>query len=137
MTVPPEEIFDAELLTWARSLVTPMLDPDESLDDALYGTSHLAAKRATLHGRSPTSLDLLAQLLLWLWCIVNPPHHYQADFVEQLKRVRKELFAGAASGAVERLEAAVPASTLYVPIERLYDILALNNIHEFLRLPHD
>jgi hypothetical protein len=137
VAVPPEEIFDAELLTWARRLVTPTLDPDESLDDVLYGTSHLAAKRARLHGRSPISLDLLALLLLWDWCIIVNPDHYQADFVEQLRRVRKELFAGAASGAVERLEAAVPASTLYVSIERLYDLLALNNIHEFLRLPHD
>ena len=113
-----------------------MLDSDESLDDVLYATSHLAAKRARLHDRSPTSLDLLALLLIWLLCFVDR-HPYHPDFVEQLKGIRKELFAGAASGDVERLEAAVPASTLYVSIERLYDLLALNDIHEFLRLPHD
>jgi hypothetical protein len=136
VAVPPEEIFDTELLAWARRLVTPMLDPDESLDDVMYATSHLAAKRARLHHRSPISLDLLALLLIWILCVVDR-HPYQPDFVEQLKSIRKELFAGAASGDVERLEAAVPASTLYVSIERLHDLLALNDINEFLRLPHD
>jgi hypothetical protein len=136
VAIPPEELFETELLTWARALVTPMLDPDESLDDVMYATSHLAAKRASLHDRSPTSLDLLAQLLMWKICIVDP-HTYETGFVEQLKSIRKELFAGAASGDIEGLEAAVPASTLYVSIERLHDLLALNDIHEFLRLPPD
>lgn len=134
MALPPEEVFDAELLTWARRLVTPMLDPDESLDDVMFATSHLAAKRARLHGRSPNSLDLLALLLIFKLCVVDP-YPYQTEFVEQLKRVRKEWFAGAASGDVQRLEKLLPASTLSVPLEQLHDLLALNNVNEFLRLP--
>jgi hypothetical protein len=135
VVVPPEEHFGDNLRAWAEYLAAPNLRPGESLQDFMAGAMYLAEKRARLYRRPPppTSLDLLFQLLIWGICMFE--RYYPPGFGEQLGRIRQDLFTGAATGNLERLEAAVPDSTLLLPIETIYTLHALNNIDGFLRIP--
>jgi len=104
MSTPPEQSLGDDLRAWAERLVEPNLRPGESLQDFMAGAIHLAEKRARLHGRSrSTSLDLLFQLLCWDLCRFFPPS--RGKFEEKLGRIRQDVFAGAATGNFERLEA--------------------------------
>ena len=83
----PDQGYVITLANRAASRVR--LQPGESMDDALRGSSLIALRRASLFGRAPSVHDLNLALSLWGWTTADPP----ADLVA----VRKELFTGVGS----------------------------------------
>jgi len=85
-----------------------LLQPDESLDDAIHGCVPIALKRASLMGRAPVVHDLVVAFTVWGFLDEHPP--------EELVAIRKRLFAEIAhaghASEREKLVAMVPESTL-------------------------
>jgi hypothetical protein len=85
-----------------------LLQPDESLDDAIHGCVPIALRRASLMGRAPVVHDLVVAFTVWGFLDEQPP--------EELVEIRKSLFAEIAhaghSSEREKLVAMVPESTL-------------------------
>jgi hypothetical protein len=134
MTVRSEQPFPADVLDMARGMLQSTLRPGESLDDVLSGSVHLAVRRATLQGRDPPfSTDLLLMFSLFLRCAYDP--RFAPDYMEQVARVRQNLFTGAAGGNFERLDKAVPAATLSLTFDEIYLLHARGDLEGFLRLP--
>lgn len=148
----PGSPFPQDLIDIVRKLVAPNLQPDENLDDFMAGAVGLAARRAEVIGRTPTSLDLLFVALLFDIC----PKHWRPvlreGVSEELGRVRQQLFVDAAfddpnrsdeaqqrrTEALNRLAEAVPNATLRIPIEEVQTVhsgLESNErVSDFLRL---
>lgn len=86
-----------------------MVQPGESVDDALRGSLNIALRRAALYGRAPVIHDLRVALIMWGWLDSDPP----ADLCER----RHSLFEGLANvlhhySEGRRLVDLVPEATL-------------------------
>lgn len=135
MTVPSEQPFPADVLDMARGMLESTLEPDESPGDVLSCAVHLAVRRANLLGRRPVSTDLLQALYIFEVCVfesLSPP-----DYREQMARVRKSLFSGAAEGNFERVDRDVPDGILLLGFDAIHILRARGNPEGFLRLPPD
>src|SRR4051794_1909507 len=92
-----------------------VLEPDESVDDAIHGCVPIALKRASLMGRAPVIHDLIVAFTVWGYLDEDPPR--------ELVETRKPLFAEIAHAGhhIERdkLVAMVPASTLRLTPEQI------------------
>lgn len=123
-----QQPFSEDFLSMITSVIEPHLESDETLADVLQGSIFLAVKRANLYDRDPTYLDLLYILHLFTWNPFKRPP--SAQFDDELKRIRKSIFVGAAQGDVGRLDA-LPGALLMLSFDVLDQLLQRGELREF------